>query len=202
MTGMFARAVHFSQNLNWETPKVESMRKMFCSPDADDPMIFNGTLVNWITGAVTDMSEMFHGAAGFNQDIRKWDTSNVTNMSGMFARATVFSQDLRGWKTGNVETMDGMFAHASSFNGAIGKWDTKNVTNMWYMFSGASKFDQDLSGWDVGAVTAHDDMFNDSGTEADTVKHPKFKPKDLTDFGGAGLLVAGRQAQAVHRGYV
>ena len=55
------------------------------------------------------MSEMFSGAASFNQPLDKWNTSNVTNMSDMFKGAKSFNQPLDKWDVSNVEYMYDIF---------------------------------------------------------------------------------------------
>ena len=192
MSSMFEDACSFSPDLYWNTAKVESMRRMFARGNSGEST-FNGALVDWQTGEVTDMCEMFLGAGKFNQNIGEWDTSKVADMSGMFARATSFSQDLRTWKTGSVNEMGGMFFNAESFNADISEWDTSKVTSMHSTFQGATKLNRDLSGWDVKAVKTHEQVFYESGMAADIEKHPKF---NLVDFGCA------RQAHGAQRAYV
>jgi len=48
------------------------------------------------------MSNLFEGAAAFNEDLSKWDTSKVTNMWCMFMGARAFNHDLSKWNTSNV----------------------------------------------------------------------------------------------------
>merc|ERR1712118_505104 len=98
----------------------------------------------WKTGLVTNMANMFMGAAAFNQPIPtdgdKWDTAKVTSMLHMFQGAEKFNQDLTQ---------------------AGGKWDTGEVTTMQNMFNGAAKFDKDLTSWKtkLGKVTNNFDMW-------------------------------------------
>ena len=42
---------------------------------------FNADISAWATSQVTDMGNMFRGAAAFNQDIGSWNTSQVTDMA-------------------------------------------------------------------------------------------------------------------------
>ena len=48
--------------------------------------------------------------------IENWDTSLVTNMSYIFENQTTFTGNISKWNTSNVTSMDGMFYGASSFN--------------------------------------------------------------------------------------
>ena len=109
--------------------------------------------------AVTDMNNMFNGAALFNQDIGDWDVSKVTNMSNMFAHAAIFNQPIGGWDVSSVTNLSGMFQY-SSFNQPIGGWDVSSVTNLSGMFQ-YSSFNQPIGGWNTGEVTDMNNMFND-----------------------------------------
>ena len=69
-----------------------------------------GHISTWATGAVTDMSNLFHyqAAASFNEDIGAWDTSGVTTMYRMFLWASAFDQDL-GWCVDDGVDLDRAF---------------------------------------------------------------------------------------------
>ena len=56
----------------------------------------HGPIEEWDVSEVTDMSDLFKGAALFNSDISKWNVSSVTRMHSMFYGATSFSQTLCG----------------------------------------------------------------------------------------------------------
>lgn len=43
---------------------------------------------------VTDMSNMFKNASGFNQNLNSWNVSNVKNVNGMFDGASSFNKAL------------------------------------------------------------------------------------------------------------
>jgi len=120
-----------------------------------------GTMPNWGTRSVTDMSDAFKDKASFNGDISKWDTSNVLNMTNMFYGASAFNKDISKWDTSNVSNMESMFYGASAFNRDISKWDTSSVSNMGSMFYGASVFNKDISGWKgpAATTTAQTNMF-------------------------------------------
>ena len=126
-----------------------------------------GTMPNWDTSMVTDMSgfsgSAFHGfgiKVMFNGDLGSWDTSQVTSMDGMFFSASAFNQGIGSWDTSQVTDMDGMFYEASAFNQDIGSWNTSQVTDMQYMFTSASAFNHDISSWTgTAATTAQSGIF-------------------------------------------
>ena len=75
-----------------------------------------GTMPNWDTSLVTDMSgwtgsahKGFGGKSTFNADISKWDTGKVTDMYHMFYQASAFNQDIGSWNTAQVTDMRSMF---------------------------------------------------------------------------------------------
>jgi surface protein len=90
---------------------------------------------------------MFENAAAFDQPIPKsgsqWNTTLVTDMSNMFFGAAAFNQDLSTWVTQSVTDMGAMFQNAPLFNygmvtsGSV--WDTSSVTNMDNMFKAARR---------------------------------------------------------------
>ena len=86
------------------------------SPIGDCSEVPYGPIRDWDVSAVTDMSQMFHGASAFNQDLSKWDVSAVTNMGYTFASASEFNQDLSKWDVSAVDHMANMFNLASAFN--------------------------------------------------------------------------------------
>ena len=48
---------------------------------------------------VTDMSNMFRSASGFNQDLSSWDVGKLSNAKGMFSKAGEFDRDLCAWQS-------------------------------------------------------------------------------------------------------
>ncbi|CAL6419089.1 unnamed protein product [Bathycoccus prasinos] len=129
--------------------------------------VWYGTMPNWDTSLVEDMSgydggfQGFGGKSTFNGDISKWDTGKVTNMQHMFWSASAFNQDIGSWNTEKVTTMHAMFQSAPSFNQDIGSWNTEKVTSMGYMFYSASAFNHDISSWTgTAATSAQTDMFS------------------------------------------
>ena len=100
-----------------------------------------GTMPNWDTSLVEDMSGYdggFQGFGGqkstFNGDISKWNTAKVTTMFYMFYFASAFNQDIGSWNTEKVIDMEAMFDSVSAFNQDIGSWNTEKVTSMIWMF--------------------------------------------------------------------
>ena len=114
-----------------------------------------GTMPNWDTSLVTDMSYAFYysGSANFNGDVSSWDTSAVTNMHRLFAGNDSFNQDLSSWDTSKVTDMSLMFERTLAFNGDVSSWDTANVTTMQRLFWACYNFNQDIRGWDTSNVT-------------------------------------------------
>ncbi len=137
---------------------VGSMEQMFIGCASLEVSSLNG----WDVSNITNMKDMFKGAAAFNGDVSQWDVSSVTNMEGMFDGANVFNQAIGSWDVSSVTNMRGMFDDAESFNQDIGSWDVSSVTTMETMFFDASVFNQDIGSWDVSSVTRMDNMFNDA----------------------------------------
>ena len=137
------------------TSLVTNMSELF-----SDATGFNHDIRSWDVSNVTIMSYMFGGASSFNQDIGNWDVSNVTNMRWMF-NSTLFNQDIGSWDVSKVDDMGQMFS-TSPFNQDIGDWDVSNVTKMGHMFSDASSFNQDIGSWDVSNVYRMNGMFFDA----------------------------------------
>ncbi len=138
-------------SIEWQDMKSAFYRCILLSYNATDtPNLSN----------VTDMSNMFGAANGFNGDLSDWDVSNVTNMTSLFKGASNFNGDISGWDVSKVTDMTAMFNDASSFNGDLSAWDVSNVTRMSYMFNGASVFNGDISTWNVSKVTDMSSMFS------------------------------------------
>ncbi|XP_007512081.1 unnamed protein product (Partial), partial [Bathycoccus prasinos] len=127
--------------------------------------VWYGTMPNWDTSLVEDMSgydggfQGFGGKSTFNGDISKWNTGKVTNMFYMFYVASAFNQDIGSWNTAQVTDMAYMFIVASAFNQDIGSWNTEKVTTMHAMFAAASAFNHDIGDWNTEKVTSMGYMF-------------------------------------------
>ena len=133
-----------------------------------------GTIPNWDTSLVTDMSGTFQGYYQFDGDISKWDTSSVATMASMFEGAFSFNQEIGSWDTSQVIDMEHMFHSASSFNQDIGSLDTSRVTNMISTFRNAVAFNHRISSWTgTAAATAQRGMFSGA-----TAFQDKFKCTD------------------------
>ena len=152
----------------WGTGKWTSMASAFhgCSNLNSATAVDNGggAVPDWATdspdlSSVTHLSDMFHSATIFNQNISFWDTSHVTNMAGMFAFASNFNGDIDSWNTANVVSFQDTFHSASAFNQDLNNWNVESATNMVGMFNQASAFNSDISSWDVHNVTNMSGMF-------------------------------------------
>ncbi|MCH1579840.1 MAG: BspA family leucine-rich repeat surface protein [Luminiphilus sp.] len=138
----------------WCTGAVSDMSSAFQSKTD-----FNEVISAWDTSGVTDMSQMFYGARWFNQNISEWNVEGVTNMTQMFRAARAFDQNIGAWDTANVTDMSWLFYDARAFNQDISSWDTSNVTTMGRMFGATQAFNQDIGGWNTANVTYMDAMF-------------------------------------------
>lgn len=125
---MFNNAFSFEgKNLNqWDTSSVSNMYEVF-----HGAANFIGTVDMWNVSNVVTFVQMFHSAANFNGNLSMWDTSNVVHMDEMFSYAYKFEGNgLSQWDTGNVKSMRSQFFSASAFNGNISNWDTRKVEDM------------------------------------------------------------------------
>ena len=141
---------------NWDTSLVTDMSYAFYYSGS---AIFNADVSSWDTRAVTNMHKLFAGNDSFNQDLSSWDTSQVTDMSLMFERTLAFNGDVSSWETANVTTMQRLFWACNNFNQDIRGWDTSNVTNMNAMLQ-MTALNYDIRSWDVDLVTDFSYMFS------------------------------------------
>jgi surface protein len=139
---------------NWKTSQVTNMSEAFLGASN-----FNSMINSWNVSRVTSMDKMFYNSESFNSSLNNWDVSRVTNFFFMFGNARSFNRDLNKWFTSNASNMAGMFYSAYSFNGDISTWDVSKVTDMYSMFEDASSFNGIMGQWDVGKTTRFDYMF-------------------------------------------
>lgn len=143
------------------------------------------TVPDFIPEWLVDLSDMFNGCQGFNQDISRWDVSNVNNMARMLRECRSLSANIDGWNVGKVSNMSGMLSMTSSMQSSLADWDVSKVEDMSYMFYDSSfgvnlkirawnvskvrnmagmfknlyNFNTDLSAWDVSKVEDMQSMF-------------------------------------------
>ena len=152
---------------------------------------YYGSIENWDTSLVTNMSYIFENQTTFTGNISKWNTSNVTSMDGMFYGASSFNSDLNpigveennfinpvynSWDTSNVTSMTNMFYNANQFNGIMNLWNTSNVVNMYGMFHGASKFNQYIGRYNDANTTT-----NENGQDV-TVTYTSWDTSKVTNM--------------------
>ena len=191
LNNTFKDAVQFNQNIgngsNWITTKVTNMAGTFSrTTDSSSAAYvaatsaFNQDISTWHTSNVENMSNMFHGATGFNRTINTntgssyWVTEKVTTMESMFEGAVIFNKTCELWDTSNVETMKNMFKGARVYNQRMvtntNIWNVTKVATFEGMFQSDESetatdvmdFNQDISSWILktdGAVTLKN-MFN------------------------------------------
>ena len=151
----------------------------------------------WDVGNVTDMSNAFYDASGFNQDISGWNTSNVTNMSNMFNGASTFDVNIRSWDVSSSTVLTDMFNGASTmdirFDGftefgstpttsffnitAITTAGLNSLINSWIADPSDNQFTDPtnspyyghISFWEIGNVTGMVDSFKSKYTFNETL---------------------------------
>jgi len=107
---------------------------------------------------------MFEEADNFNQPLDTWDVSGVTDMSNMFRDAAGFDGALNGWgtTTQNVNRLFGMFEGATNFNQSLGAWDIRSLqsTGLNDAFSNTAwnreNYSSTLQGWNTQSNTPND----------------------------------------------
>ena len=145
------------------SPNLTSVSSLaFCFDSCTSLTNSNGSIGNWNTSSVTNMSSMFFFTPLFNKNISSWNTGNVTNMRAMFSSSSSFNQPIGAWNTSNVTDTGLMFRSATAFNQPIGAWNTSNVTDMGLMFQGANNFNQNIGSWNTANVTTMSSMFSGS----------------------------------------
>jgi hypothetical protein len=91
---------------SWDVSRVTTMASLFAAPkgtaDAYAFEEYGGghggqDLADWGVGSVTNMTDMFRGARGFNGNVSAFDTSAVVTMRGMFNGAAGFNGDISQW---------------------------------------------------------------------------------------------------------
>ena len=149
---------------------IRTAVRIMCTDPATAKARF-GPIASWDVSEVTDVSKLFLGHAGFNEDLSRWNVSNVEYMGSMFAGATSFNGDLSRWEVGQVKDMCGMFYGATSFNGDLSLWDIGQVKSMYGMFQRATSFTRQLDGAWSASTAVKLMMFDDSpGTIAGRTK--------------------------------
>jgi surface protein len=160
---------------NWNTENVNDMSRIFLGAT-----LFNQNIGNWNTASVIHMQEMFEGATSFNQDLNSWDVSNVNHFGSMFKEATSFNGNIHNWDVSNATNMQMMFQDATSFNGDLSLWNVGNVQHMQWMFDGASIFNQHIGSWNTGTVKHMNSMFK--GASAFNQDIGNWNTENVTDM--------------------
>ena len=106
---------------------LEIMKSKIKKDEFDNMNDGYGSIEQWDTSQITDMSNLFLNKFNFNRDISNWDVSNVTDMTKMFYCCYNFNQNLDNWNTSNVEYMNSMFKSCDNFNQSLNNWDFSKV---------------------------------------------------------------------------
>ena len=127
-----------------------------------------GTMDQWDTSYVTDMSDLHLWTLEVSADLSGWDVSSVTSMAHMFGTSgaeTVVGNDfgdLSDWDVSSVTSMKGMFREGPTVSG-LRHWDVSAVTNVDQMFYMNTGFDESLMDWDLPlSGVSKNEMFDDS----------------------------------------
>lgn len=158
---MFANAIVFNANLaTWDVSGVTDMSGTFSGA-----VNFARNLGAWSVGNVTTMFEMFYNTTLFGADgsgsLSNWDTSNVTDMSHMFSLSG-YNAPLVGWSFGNNAILSSMFQNSLNFNQDISTWDVSKVLQTDRMFKGAAKYNMDMEDMKFTSCVNFYEMFRDS----------------------------------------
>jgi surface protein len=128
----------------------------------------NPVMPEHIPSTITNLRDMFDGAAVFDQPISTWDVSAVESLFYTFSGARAFNQNISIWDTSSVTDMRQVFSSTDNFNNGCASgettcplsWDTSSVDSLANMFLNAKAFNQDIGSWDTSNVTDMADMFN------------------------------------------
>jgi len=186
---------------SWDTSTITDMSSAFDNGRGRelplggllDSTTFDDSISNWNTVAVTNMGEMFKGAAAFDKpllhDVNKWNTTNVTSMREMFNGATSFDQDLSKWDISSITTssnLEGCFNGATALNQTF--YDSGEGT--WFATAQNLALIMDITGFYTDGTNYH--------TGGVAGKQPTLKEGwSLYDVSGSGQMFTHSCIEAV-----
>ena len=125
----------------------------------------HGSIQEWDTSCVTDLSQLFRWTTAFSEDLSQWNVARVTRMDGLLEMSTQFRGTLAGWDTSRVVSMTRIGHRSSGLNATrvgMSGWNTSRVVDLGHAFDASIGFSGDLRGWNTQRVTTLERLFVDS----------------------------------------
>ena len=171
---LLLRGCSINQDLSsWQFDSMTEGRNMFANQQggifncgdtpATSPTSPGNKLLTWNFPIAVNMSSLFSGNSGFNQNMPRvttpgseaWDfPSTLTTIGGMFQNCTNFNGDIDNWNVSEVRTFSNLFSGATNFDRDLSAWNVGNATSMASMFQNATNWSgTGISGWNTANNT-------------------------------------------------